>query len=430
MTQNCADTLFARAQQVIPGGVNSPVRAFNAVGGTPVYIRDAAGACMTTVNGEKLIDFCGSWGPLILGHAHHSVVKAITDAAGRGSSYGTNCAEEVAFCELLISAISGADQIRLVNSGTEAVMTALRLARGFTGRRKILKFDGCYHGHADHMLVSAGSGLLTGGMASSAGIPPSIAAEVLVAPYNDIAAARQLVDAWGTDLAAIIVEPVAGNMGLVLPEEEFLGGLREISMICGSLLIFDEVITGFRLAPTTYGSHVGITPDLLCLGKIIGGGLPVGAVAGKREIMCRLAPQGDVYQAGTLSGNPVVIAAGHATIQSLVARPPYEHIGQLAKRLANGITQAAEESDVEIHVNTEGGMFTVFFQQGPVRNLADARKSDTGAYARFFHGMLDQGIYLPPSQFETAFISAAHKEIEIEMFIDAARKVFQKRTNR
>jgi glutamate-1-semialdehyde 2,1-aminomutase len=416
-----SETLFERAKQVIPGGVNSPVRAFNAVGGTPVYVRRGQGARITTVEGRELVDYCGSWGPLILGHADERVVAAVRAAAGQGTSFGINTPREVEFAELLCDRIPGMDQVRLVSSGTEATMTALRLARGYTGRDKILKFDGCYHGHADYLLVSAGSGLLTGGTASSAGVCAGAAADVRVAPYNDLAAVDRIVAEYGDTLAAIIVEPLAGNMGLVPPAAGFLAGLRAAADRCGAILIFDEVISGFRLAPTTYGALCGVMPDLTCLGKIIGGGLPIGAVGGRREIMQTLAPCGPVYQAGTLSGNPVAVAAGLATVRALAEAPPYERLAMLTESLADGVRQAAKQAGVDVWVSVVGGMFTIFFQGGPVRNLAEAKQSDAAAHARFFHRMLDRGIYLPPSQFEVCFISAAHTEADIEAFVQAAR---------
>lgn len=420
-----SESLFERAKSVIPGGVNSPVRAFNAVGGTPVYVTGGRGARLTTADGRELVDFCGSWGPLILGHAHPGVVEALGEAAAQGTSFGINTPREVVFAETLCGQIPGMDQVRLVNSGTEATMTALRLARGYTGREKILKFDGCYHGHADYLLVSAGSGLLTAGEASSAGVCGSAAVDVLVAPYNDVGAVDDVVAAHGDELAAIIVEPVAGNMGLVPPADGFLAGLRAAADRCGALLLFDEVISGFRLAPTTYGVLCGVAPDLTCLGKIIGGGLPIGAVGGRRDIMETLAPLGPVYQAGTLSGNPVAVAAGLATLNALIDDPPYERLMRLAGMLADGVRAIVADAGIELDVATLGGMFTIFFQPGPVRGLADAKRSDTDAHARFFHAMLEHGIYLPPSQFEVCFVSAAHTEDDIAAFVEAAAQALQ-----
>jgi glutamate-1-semialdehyde 2,1-aminomutase len=413
--------LFERAKRVIPGGVNSPVRAFNAVGGDPVYVERGQGSRIWTADGNELTDFCGSWGPLILGHARAEVVDAIQRAAADGTSFGINTRREVEFAECLCGMIPGLDMVRLVSSGTEAVMTAIRLARGFTGRRKIIKFDGCYHGHADCLLVSAGSGLLTGGITSSAGVSPAVVAEVLVAPYNDLEAVRKILcSKEGSDIAALIVEPVAGNMGLVQPSPGFLKGLRELTQASGALLIFDEVITGFRLGPTTYGSLCGVKPDLTCLGKIIGGGMPIGAVGGRAEIMRALAPLGPVYQAGTLSGNPVAVAAGITTLQLLKKENPYPAMAKLGKRLEDGINGAARDHGTALHCVQLGGMFTPFFTREPVTDLATAKRSNTKAHATFFHGMLDRGFYLPPAQFEVGFVSSAHSVDDIARFVEAA----------
>jgi len=415
--------LFERAKKVIPGGVNSPVRAFNSVGGTPVYIVSGSGPRITTAEGTDLVDYCGSWGPMILGHARKEVVQAIQAAAAEGTSFGTNTPREIEMAEFLCGQIPYIEMVRLVNSGTEAVMTALRIARGFTGRRKIIKFEGCYHGHTDSMLVSAGSGLLTGGISSSAGVSTETAAETFVAPYNDLNTVSEIFKSHGNDIAAVIVEPVAGNMGLVKPDPGFLQGLRDITTKNKALLIFDEVITGFRLGPTTYGNICGIAPDLTCLGKIIGGGMPIGAVGGKADIMRILAPLGPVYQAGTLSGNPVAVAAGLATLKLLKKEKPYPALEQYGKQLAEGITAAAKKAGVKMHCPSLGSMFTPFFCDGPVTNLTTAKKADTKAYAAFFHGMLDNGIYLPPAQFELGFISSAHTDSEITDFITKAESV-------
>ncbi len=412
--------LFERAKRVIPGGVNSPVRAFNAVGGDPVYVEKGKGSKIWTADDRELTDFCGSWGPLILGHARKEIVKAIQRAASEGTSFGINTPREVEFAERLCELVPSMEMVRLVSSGTEAVMTVLRLARGFTGRRKIIKFDGCYHGHTDTMLVAAGSGLLTGGISSSAGVLPSVAAEVFVSPYNDLEAVRNILAKEGRDVAALIVEPVAGNMGLVPPASGFLQGLRELTQACGALLIFDEVITGFRLGPTTYGALCGVTPDLTCLGKIIGGGMPIGAVGGRAQIMRSLAPLGPVYQAGTLSGNPVAVAAGIKTLQLLKAENPYPVLAARGKRLADGVNAVARDQGIAMHCAQLGGMFTPFFTKEPVTDLATAKRSNTKAYAAFFRGMLDRGFYLPPSQFEVGFVSSAHSDKDIERFVAAA----------
>ena len=415
-------SLFDRAQRVIPGGVNSPVRAFNSVGGDPVYVERGKGSRMWTAEGRELTDFCGSWGPLILGHARPEVIEAICRAAEAGTTFGVNTRHEVEFAECLCRMVPSMDMVRLVSSGTEAVMTALRIARGVTGRRKVIKFDGCYHGHSDCLLVAAGSGLLTGGISSSAGISPAAAAEMLVPAFNDLEAVKAIVEQEGRELAAIIVEPVAGNMGLVPPAPGFLEGLREVTRKCGALLIFDEVITGFRLGPTTYGMLCGVVPDITCLGKIVGGGMPIGAVGGKAEIMRSLAPLGPVYQAGTLSGNPVAIAAGMTTLKLLEAENPYPTLAARGKRLADGVNTAARQVGCDMHCAQLGGLFTPYFTRLPVTDLATAKRSNTKAHAAFFHGMLDRGFYLPPSQYEVGFVSAAHTDDDIDRFIRATNE--------
>ena len=412
--------LFEKACRVIPGGVNSPVRAFNAVGGNPVYVAGGKGSHILTVEGREMVDFCGSWGPLILGHAREAIVEAVAEAARLGTSFGINTAREVEMAETLCRLVPTMDKVRLVSSGTEAVMTAIRLARGFTGRSRIIKFDGGYHGHSDALLVSAGSGLLTAGRPSSAGVPAAVAADTLVAPYNDCAALEMLADKHKDKLAAIIVEPVAGNMGLVPGTQAFLRTLRDVTRHHGALLIFDEVITGFRLCAGAYSSLCGIEPDLTCLGKIVGGGLPIGAVGGKREIMDRLAPLGDVYQAGTLSGNPVAVAAGLATLNILESHPPYEALAHMGQRISSALSESADKHDVQFCCQSLGGMFTPFFRNGPISNMADARDCDTTLYAGFFQSLLADGVYLPPSQFEVAFVSVAHDETDIALLIQAA----------
>ena len=410
---------FERAKMVIPGGVNSPVRAFNGVGGTPVYFKSGHGANVQTEDGTELIDFCGSWGPLILGHAREEVVEAVTRAAANGLTFGANTAKEAEFAEQICERVYYLEMVRLVSSGTEAVMTAVRLARGVTGRRKIIKFDGCYHGHSDYLLVAAGSGLLTGGISASAGVSPSATEEVFVAPYNDLSAVQELLKTHGDEIAAVIVEPIAGNMGLVESAPGFLEGLRAATADCGTLLIFDEVITGFRLGATTCGALCGITPDITTLGKIIGGGMPIGAIGGSRKIMEHLAPRGPVYQAGTLSGNPVAVAAGMKTLELLCDENPYPKMEVLAKKLADGVNRIAKEKNLELHCAQCGGLFTPFFRAEAVRNLADAKACDIPAHARYFHHMLNCGIYTPPSAFEVAFISSAHTESDIDAFLAA-----------
>ena len=421
MSTLSSSDLFARARRVIPGGVNSPVRAFGAVGGEPVYIVGGRGAVMETADGRELVDFCGSWGPLLFGHAREEIVEAVCRAAREGTSFGANTPREVLFAETLCELAPDLEKVRLVNSGTEAAMSALRLARGFTGRRKILKFDGCYHGHADYLLVSAGSGLLTGGISSSEGVLPATAADVLVVPYNDLEAVRAVVREHGGELAAIVVEPVAGNMGLAAPLPGFLKGLRAAADACGALLVFDEVITGFRFGPTTFGTTAGVRADLICLGKIIGGGLPIGAFGGRADVMDRLAPLGGVYQAGTLSGNPVAVAAGQAMLDLIRAENPYPALAKGGLRLAQGLNAAAGAAGAAMHTAFLGGVFTPFFTRDAVHDLASAKRSDTAAHAAFFRGMLARGYYLPPSQFEVAFVSAAHEDAHIDGFIAAAR---------
>ncbi|MBM4153262.1 MAG: glutamate-1-semialdehyde 2,1-aminomutase [Kiritimatiellaceae bacterium] len=404
--------LFERAQRVIPGGVNSPVRSFQSVGGNPVYIAQGHGSRITTVEGHELIDFCGSWGPLILGHAREEVIDAASSAAREGMTFGINTQREVEFAELLCQQIPSMEQVRLVSSGTEAVMTAVRLARGFTGRRRIIKFNGGYHGHSDGLLVGAGSGLLTGGISSSAGVFVQ-EGDVFLPAYNDFSAVSEIVSRYGDELAAILVEPVAGNMGLVLPKSGFLDHLRAEADRCGALLIFDEVISGFRFGPTSYGELCGVIPDLTCLGKIIGGGMPLAAFGGRREVMQRLAPCGNVYQAGTLSGNPVAVAAGMKTIELLIQENPYARLAELGAKVASAINSL----ELNGHVAQMGGVFTLFFRKEPILNMDDAKGCDTSAYAACFRELLGRGFYFPPAQFEAAFISSAHTDADVESLI-------------
>jgi glutamate-1-semialdehyde 2,1-aminomutase len=423
MTQS--EELFARAQRLIPGGVNSPVRAFKAVGGTPLFIRKAEGARMWDADGKGYIDFLGSWGPLILGHAHPSVLEAITQAAARGTSFGAPCAAEVELADRVVRLVPSMQRVRFVSSGTEATMSALRLARGFTGRKKILKFDGCYHGHADALLVAAGSGVATLGIPGSPGVPEGTVADTLVAPYNDLGAVERVIEEHGPDLAAIIVEPVAGNMGCVAPRDGYLQGLRELASRAGALLVFDEVMTGFRLS--TGGAQVlyGVKPDLTCLGKIIGGGLPVGAYGGRADIMEHIAPTGPVYQAGTLSGNPLAMAAGAVTLDLLQRAGTYKRLEMLSARLHAGLLGATDEADVKVTINRVGSMITLFFTPGPVFDYTSAKTSDTALFARFFHGLLARGIYFPPAQYEAAFVSLAHTESDIDATVRAAGEIFR-----
>lgn len=413
------ESLFQRACAVIPGGVNSPVRAFNGVGGTPVYVDSGKGPFIHTADGRTLLDFCCSWGAMILGHAQDEVVEAICRQAALGTTFGINTPGEIELAERLCALVPGLDRVRLVNSGTEAVMTALRIARGVTGRKRLLKFDGCYHGHSDSMLVSAGSGLLTGGELNSLGVPRHVASDTYVAPYNDIDAVGQIIRERGNEIAAIIVEPVAGNMGLTLPDPHFLAKLRHMADLCGALLIFDEVINGFRFHLSTYAKLIGVHPDLITLGKVIGGGLPLAAVGGSEVFMERLSPNGKIYQAGTLSGNPLAVAAGLKTLEILERDNPYPLMAEKGTRMAEEINAAAEKLDVGLRCVQFRGVFTLFATTRPIRNLADARTADTKLYARLFHEMLRRGYYLPPSQFEVGFVSAAHTEKQVMDFAEA-----------
>ncbi|MCQ2390768.1 MAG: glutamate-1-semialdehyde 2,1-aminomutase [Kiritimatiellae bacterium] len=407
--------LFSRARKVIPGGVNSPVRAFNGVGGTPVFVEKGKKQKIWTADGRVLTDYCCSWGAMILGHAHPEVTAAIRTRAAKGTTFGIATPDEVVFAERLCSLVPGLDRVRAVSSGTEAVMTAVRLARGVTGRDWILKFDGCYHGHSDAMLVKSGSGVLTMGASSSDGVTKGAVADTLVAPYNDLAAVKQLFAEHGQKIAAVIVEPVAGNMGLVPPQEGFLKGLRAITSKYGALLICDEVINGFRFGFSSYSALYGdVSPDLLTLGKVIGGGLPLAAVGGKRKWMDQLAPDGPIYQAGTLSGNPLAVAAGLKTLEVLERDMPYSRMAELGSALAVGLSTLAAENGLPVQCQSFNGVFTLFCTTSPVTDLTSAKTSDTKLYAKIFHGLLDRGIYLAPSQFECNFISSAHTERDID----------------
>lgn len=415
-----SETLFSRAQKLIPGGVNSPVRAFRGVGGTPFFTTRAQGAYLTTADAEELIDYVCTWGPAIHGHNAACVREALEAAVRNGTSFGTPSPDEVTMAERLVEMVPSVDRVRMCNSGTEATMSAIRLARGFTGRDKLIKFGGCYHGHVDSLLVAAGSGALTLGHPDSAGVPASLAAETLVLDFNDTAAIDEVFGAIGEQIAAIIVEPYPANCGLILPDSGYLEHLREVCTRHGSVLIFDEVMTGFRVAPGGVQQLTGVTPDLTAMGKIIGGGLPVGAFGGRADLMAHLAPEGPVYQAGTLSGNPLAMAAGLASLNALQAGAPglYEQLDQAGKTLAGALLEAARDKGLPLQVPQVGSMFAVFFAESPVRTYGDATSSGTKQFASLFHAALEAGVYLPPSPFETCFISTAHGPGEIDRSCD------------
>lgn len=411
---------FSRARRVIAGGVNSPVRAFKAVGGSPIFMKAGSGSFLRDVDDHEYIDYVLSWGPLILGHAHPVVIKAIQNAAARGISYGTPTEAESQLGELVCALVPSIERVRFVSSGTEATMSTVRLARAYTGRDKIIKFAGCYHGHADAFLVAAGSGALTNGVPNSPGIPSSVASDTLVLPFNDQSAVRDTFERDGERIAAVIVEPYPGNMGFILPQEGYLRHLREITARFGSLLIFDEVMTGFRVAPGGAQEREGILPDLTTLGKVLGGGMPGGAFGGRWDIMSRLSPDGPVYQAGTLSGNPMTMAAGIATLRMLQDRSVYERLETTTRKLCAGLREVFEHHSIAHYMTQRGSMFCTFFTSEPVVDLQTALGSDVALYAKFFHGMLDRGVYLAPSQFESGFMSTAHSQADIEHTIAAA----------
>jgi len=420
-----SDQLFAEALKHIPGGVNSPVRAFRAVGGQPFFVNKAKGAHIWDVDGNEYVDYVGTWGPAILGHAHPKIIQAVRDAAENGTSFGIPNPFEVTMAKLICQLVPSVQKVRMCNSGTEATMSAVRLARGYTQREKIIKFDGCYHGHADSLLVKAGSGALTFGNPDSAGVPSSFTQHTIVLPYNDTGAVEAAFTANNDQIAGMIIEPVPGNAGLYLPRPGYLEFLREITRTKQTILIFDEVMTGFRLAKGGAQERFGITPDLSCFGKVIGGGLPVGAFGGRAEIMDLLAPTGPVYQAGTLSGNPLAMAAGIAALEELAATDAYEKLEQLGAQLEKAMVEAARSASVPVQFNRCGSMFCSYFTAEPVHNLADAMKSDRARFAKYFNGMLEQGIYVAPSQFEAGFLSTAHTPEDIERTALAALKVLK-----
>jgi len=419
-----SEQLFSRALQVIPGGVNSPVRAFRAVGGKPPFIQRGNGSRIWDVDGNEYIDYIGSWGPLIFGHRPPEVVQALNEVLEIGTSFGAPTEREVEIAELITKLVPSVEKVRLVNSGTEATLSAIRLARGFTGRDRIVKFDGCYHGHGDSLLVKAGSGVATLGLPDSPGVPATLAELTTVLPFNNPAALMKEFDVHRKEIACVIIEPIVGNMGCVPPRGDFLRILRDVTKHFGALLIFDEVMTGFRVALGGAQAKYGVNADLVTMGKVIGGGLPVGAYGGRSDIMDRVAPAGAVYQAGTLSGNPLAVAAGLATLRRLQKENPYDKLESLGDRLERGLLAAAAQANVPARINRAGSMFTLFFTDRDVFDFDSAKTSDMHRFNLFFHKMLDQGIFLPPSQFEAAFISAAHTAADIDRTIEAAVKAF------
>src|SRR5687768_5372611 len=416
--------LFERSQQLIPGGVNSPVRAFRAVGGTPVFFREGRGAILRDEDGREYVDYVGSWGPLILGHADPGVLAAVGATAAKGLSFGAPTALELEMAETLTRALPSLEQVRLVSSGTEAVMSALRLARGFTGRSVVVKFEGCYHGHSDFLLVKAGSGALTFGNPTSAGVPEELAAHTLVLEYNHPQQVEDAFAKYGAEIAAVVLEPVAGNMNFVRPSGEFIHGLRSLCTRHGALLIFDEVMTGFRVGPRGAQGVFGVTPDLTTLGKVIGGGMPVGAFGGRRDVMQKLAPVGPVYQAGTLSGNPVAVTAGLATLRRVLEPGFFDLLGRNTRSLAEGLVREARAAGVPFSADSAGGMFGVFFRAAAPESFAQVMESDREAFNRFFHAMLERGVYFAPSAYEAGFVSSAHGPADIEATLAAARASF------
>ncbi|WHS98092.1 MAG: glutamate-1-semialdehyde 2,1-aminomutase [Pantoea stewartii] len=422
-----SEKLFAEAQRLIPGGVNSPVRAFTGVGGVPLFIEHADGACLYDADGKAYIDYVGSWGPMVLGHNNEGIRQAVIEAAQRGLSFGAPTEMEVTMAQLVCDLVPSMEMVRMVNSGTEATMSAIRLARGFTGRDKIIKFEGCYHGHADHLLVKAGSGALTLGQPNSPGVPADFAKHTLTCTYNDLDSVRAAFEQYPAAVAAIIVEPVAGNMNCIPPQPDFLPGLRALCDEFGALLIIDEVMTGFRVALGGAQAHYNVKPDLTCLGKIIGGGMPVGAFGGRREVMSALAPTGPVYQAGTLSGNPVAMAAGYACLTQIAQPGVHDRLNRLTTQLAQGLVEAAKQENIPVVVNQVGGMFGLFFTDAEsVTCYQDVTQCDVERFKRFFHLMLEEGVYFAPSAFEAGFMSLAHTDEDIQHTVEAARRCFAK----
>jgi glutamate-1-semialdehyde 2,1-aminomutase len=414
--------LFSIAKRVMPGGVSSPVRAFKSVGGDPIIVERAKGCKIWDVEGKEYIDFLCSWGPIILGHAHPEVVQAVCEQAQKGLSYGLTNPHEISLATMVANLVQSIDKVRFVSSGTEAVMSAIRLARGYTGRKYVVKFEGCYHGHYDSLLVSGGSGVATFGIPGTAGVPEEMAELTLVLPYNDTHAVIETFEKYGEDIACVILEPVAGNMGVVLPYQEFMKAIREQTKKYASLLIFDEVITGFRLSLGGAQELFGIKPDITCLGKVLGGGMPLGAYGGKEDIMSKVSPEGPVYQAGTLSGNPLSMVAGIKTLEVLIREKPYAYLEEITKRLANGISELLREKGIPHRINLIGSMFTVFFTDKEVKDFQSAKSSDTQMFARFFQALLSEGVLIPPSQFEAWFLSMAHTQEDIDGALERIKK--------
>jgi glutamate-1-semialdehyde 2,1-aminomutase len=425
MSISKSETLFNRAQKSIPGGVNSPVRAFRAVGGTPRFIASAEGCYVTDVDGNRYIDYVGSWGPMILGHTHPEVVEAVQQAAARGTSYGAPTELEIDLAERICAMVPSVEKVRLVNSGTEATMSALRLARGVTGRPLVIKFDGCYHGHADSFLVKAGSGVATFGIPGTPGVPGSFAEQTISLPYNDLLAVERSFGEHPGQIAAVICEPVSGNMGVIVPPREYLQGLIDLCEQNGALAIFDEVMTGFRLAPGGAQERFGLRPHLTCLGKIVGGGLPMGAFGGRADLMSKIAPEGPVYQAGTLSGNPIAVSAGIKTLELLAANPPYEMLEERTRELCEGLETGARSAGIPVLIHRCGSMFTVFFNDREICDFAAVQTSDTKRFGKFFNCLLESGIYLAPSQYEACFVSTAHTSEIVKETLEKATLAFQ-----